>query len=273
MNFRNLIISDSGSDPYLVTLGYIMGSDPVKVLLYFHVMQINLKIIILIILGTTFLTTNANAQTICTSCDSTLLVTGTGEVKAKPDKATITIEVSTRGKTANEAVSSNATLAQKLLNTLVKSGIAEKDIQTLNVNVFPVYKDKPNFQPVDSVIIGYEATNSLIATVRKINDVGNTIDLIVSIGDYTIQGIAFALENDKSPKGEALKDAVADALEKAQIVTESAGTAIKGIKKISVDNNFVSSGLLAATSKDSTPILPGDLTVSASVSIEYIIDK
>ena len=233
------------------------------------------KIILILLLTIICFPAKGKAETLCTSCDSTLLVTGNGEVKAKPDKATITVEVVSRGKTANEAVSTNAASAQKLLNALTRAGIADTDIETQNVSVFPIYKDKPNLQPNDNAIIGYEARNSLIAIVRIISDVGNIIDLISSTGNYTIQGISFSLENDTTAKNDALKKAVSDADQKAKIIAASAKTSITGIKRITADNNnFIFNKSIEAAAADfSTPVQPGDLTVSASVSIEYIIDK
>ena len=234
-----------------------------------------LKIVLALIFNVLLITSSVKAQTLCTSCDSTLLVTGNGEVKAKPDKATITVEVVSRGKTANEAVSTNAASAQKLINALTRAGIADTDIETQNVSVFPIYKDKPNVQFNENAIIGYEARNSLIAIVRIITDVGNIIDLIAATGNYTIQGISFALENDITAKNDALKKAVEDAEKKAKTIAITAKTSITGIKRITADNNgFVFGKSIEATAADiSTPVQPGDLTVSASVSIEYIIEK
>lgn len=237
-------------------------------------MQIKLKTILLTILGIISLTTIANAQTTCDLCDSTLLVTGQGEVIAQPDVSTITVQSTSRGKNASEAVNTNASQTQKLINALTRSGIAEKDIETLNVSVYPIYKDKINSQNATNNIIAYEATNSITIKVKKVDNTGSTIDLISNTGDYTISGIDFSLEDDKSEKAEALDKAVSDARNKADAIASAARTKITGIKRITADNGFVSNKIFdAGIASSPTPVQPGDLTVSASVSIEYIIEK
>ena len=209
---------------------------------------------------------------------STLNVSGRGEVKAKPDIAYLSFGVTRKGKTASEAASLNASAAQKLIDTLLRSGIAEKDLQTTNINISPVYKrDQPNDYN-DYKIIGYEANNSIRATIRKIADVGKIIDIVVFAGDYTVGGINFDIDNDDSFEAEALKNAVNDAKRKADIVAVAAGKTITGIQTIIVGSagserfygGYPSAGI---ASDSSTPVQPGELTVSSSVTIDYILSK
>ena len=232
-----------------------------------------LKIVLAIILNILLLVSMAKAQTTCDLCDSVLSVTGQGEVKAQPDISTISVIVTSRGKTASDAISTNASSAQKLINALSATGIAQKDIQTQNVSVYPIYKDKVNSQNATNNVIAYEASNSINVTVRKVDDTGRIIDLISNTGDYTISGIGFSLEDDESEKADALDKAVTDARSKAEAIAKSARTKILGIKRISVENGFVSSKFTDAGAAASTPVQPGDLTVSGNVSIEYIIEK
>ncbi len=231
-------------------------------------------IFVLFFLAITGIPLNSEAQTICTQCDSTLVVSGIGEVKAQPDISTVSVIVTSRGKTASDAINTNASSAQKLINVLSSAGIAQKDIQTQNVNVFPVYKDKINSQNATNNVIAYEASNSITVTVRKVHDTGSIIDLISNTGDYTISGINFSLEDDKSEKTEALDKAVNDAKDKANAIAKSARTKIIGIKKINVENSFTANRFAdAGIAASPTPVQPGDLTVSASVSVEYLIEK
>lgn len=239
-----------------------------------HHVIMKLKTILVFLLNLLLIAPVVNAQTTCDLCDSTLLVTGQGEVTAKPDQSTIVVQATSRGKTAGEAVSTNASQMQKLINALTATGILASDIQTQNVSVFPIYKDKINPQNATNNIIAYEATNSVIVIVKKVDDTGRIIDLISSTGDYIISGINFTLENDENEKADALDEAVADARQKAEAIASAARTKITGIKKISADSGYISSkGFDAGAAPSSTPVQPGDLTVNASVSIEYIIEK
>jgi uncharacterized protein YggE len=208
------------------------------------------------------------------SSSSTISVSGSGEVKSKPDIATISIGVLTKGKNANEAVSSNSISTQKLLDTLRSSGVAEKDIQTSSINVYPTYKFNDN----ESTITGYQANNQITATIRKVSDVGRIIDSVSLTGNYTISGISFSIDDTDPLEADALGQAVLDARRKADIVAKAANVSITGVKAINVDAYggipFVKSSPFAdAGSAPTTQVLPGDVSVTSSVSIQYLISK
>lgn len=236
--------------------------------------SMKLKVALAIVLNLLLFSSVVNAQTTCDLCDSILSVTGQGEVKAEPDISTISVFITSRGKAASDATSINASSAQKLIDALTRAGIVQKDIQTQNVSVFPVYKDKINSQNATNNVIAYEASNSISIIVRKVSDTGSIIDLISNTGDYTISGISFSLEDDTNEKADALDKAITDARNKAEAIAKSARTKITGIKKISADNGFTANKFTdAGIAASPTPVQPGDLTVSASVSVEYIIEK
>ncbi len=64
-----------------------------------------------------------------------IVVVGHGEAHAKPDIAYINLGVEERGATVSEAMQQNAALMTKLMTTLGRAGIADKDIQTSSFNV------------------------------------------------------------------------------------------------------------------------------------------
>lgn len=219
-----------------------------------------------------FLSVKAEETTI-----STLSVNGFGESKAKPDIATLNITSSAKGKTANEATRLNSIATEKLIDTLIKLSVNENDIQTTNVSVFPIFRPtKPGENDFDDInkILGYEASNSVLVTIRNINNVGQIIDAVSVAGNYIVSGVNFGLDKDDSFEADALKKAVADAKRKADVVAAAAGKAIIGIKNISVgggENKIFAGGF--ADTASATPIQPGELTITESVSIQYIIEK
>ncbi|MBI3590171.1 MAG: SIMPL domain-containing protein [Candidatus Melainabacteria bacterium] len=208
---------------------------------------------------------------------STLNVTGSGQSNAKPDQASLSIGVITKGKTASEAASLNAASAQKLIDALTRLGIADKDVQTSNISITPLYKAALPADEIDNKIIGYQATNEIQATIHMIGDVGKIVDTVVFTGNYTIHGVNFSLEKSDDFQSDALKKAVSDAKRKADIVASAAGKTITGVKNISIGGSIMPFGkaeFAGAQAQDfSTPILPGELTVSESVSVEYILDN
>ena len=73
----------------------------------------------------------------------TIEVTGNGEARANPDRATMDIAVETHGATAAQAAAQNAKLSQRIADALkAKLGDTGK-IQTGSYNLMPEYRQKP----------------------------------------------------------------------------------------------------------------------------------
>ena len=68
-----------------------------------------------------------------------LNLSGTGNVKAVPDTASINAGVVTDARDAKSALAANSAAMTKLFGQLKQAGIAERDIQTSNFNISPVY--------------------------------------------------------------------------------------------------------------------------------------
>lgn len=227
-----------------------------------------LSLVILIVAAPGF------AQATDSRLNNTMTVSGTGESKANPDVAYVTVGVITEGRKAQEAAQSNATLTTKVMDALKKQGIADKDLQTSNYNVSPRYENRPGRG--DQIIIGYTVSNQIRATVRKLNAVGTVIDAALDAGANNVQGVYFGLEAKSKAESEALTLAVAEARRKADTLAKAAGVRITGvlqiheggfIRPVPVYDRMEMLGARAAA----TPIAPGELTVSANVTIVYTI--
>jgi uncharacterized protein len=119
-----------------------------------------------------------------------------------------------------------------VIDYLKQSGIDEKDIQTSNFAVNPVYVyDQSNQQPPK--ITGYEASNQVTVTIRKLPDLGMVLDRAVSKGSNQIHGIAFSVAEPEPLQDQARRLAVADATRKAKLYAEAAGVTLGNITMIS----------------------------------------
>lgn len=204
---------------------------------------------------------------------NTLTVTGTGEAKASPDVAYVTVGVITEGRRAQEAAQANAALSQKVMAALRKLGIAEKDLQTSSFSVSPRYENRPNREPV---ITGYQVSNQVRATVRKLNQVGDAIDSALDAGANNVQGVYFGLEARSKPESEALAQAVSEARRKADVLARAAGVRITGVAQIHEGSGprpvpLVEGRMEMMSARAATPVAPGELSVSATVTIVYSI--
>lgn len=150
-----------------------------------------------------------------------IAVTGRGEVKVSPDRATIQISVQTRASTAAAAATENANKTQAVLSALRSLGLGNDQLSTINYNVNPEQRYEPNKEPV---IVGYTVTNTVLAEVRRLTQVGPVIDAALSRGANMITSLQFFASNTEA----ARRTAIASAIEKARADAEAAARAARG---------------------------------------------
>ncbi|HEX9027809.1 MAG TPA: SIMPL domain-containing protein [Anaerolineales bacterium] len=205
----------------------------------------------------------------------TLNVSGTGKATLTPDIAYINIGVHTEGKDAAEAVSSNNSQSQKVVDALKKMGIDAKDIRTTNFSIYPRQDYDPQNKPLG---ITYMVDNTVYVTVRDLTKVGDLLDTSVKAGANSISGIQFDVADKNAAMSDARKGAVADAKAQAEELAKAAGVTLGNVQSISTNQVGVpvpmAYGLGAGAMKDaaaSVPISSGQMTITVDVNIVYEI--
>src|SRR4028119_565759 len=94
-----------------------------------------------------FAQTSVVAPIVQTISGTRLDVSATGEVSRVPDVAIISAGVQTRSATATGAISENASRMERVRAALKAAGIADRDIQTANINLNPEYRYQENQPP------------------------------------------------------------------------------------------------------------------------------
>src|SRR5690348_914689 len=89
-----------------------------------------------------------------------IVVSGEGEVLAKPDQARISAAVVTQAPTAEAAVQGNAAAMNRVLAALSMLGIPPGKTQTSNYSVQPQYSTV-----TQRTITGYQATNQVTVVI------------------------------------------------------------------------------------------------------------
>jgi uncharacterized protein len=206
-----------------------------------------------------------------------IAVSGLGEVKTRPDMATISTGVVTEGATAKDALAKNNSAMAAVIAALKNAGVAEDDIQTSDFSVSPKY---PPYQPNQTTaprIVGYTVSNQVTAKVKDLAKLGGILDTLVQSGSNQVGGITFGVDEPKPQLDEARKKAVADARAKAELYAEAAGVSLGKVIQIS-ESSMVMPPVpmyrareMAAAQDASVPIAAGSQMVSANVSITYEI--
>lgn len=218
----------------------------------------------------------ANAQSVSQPVEPTrtINVNGTGKAYLTPDIASINVGVHVEAKSASEAVASSNSATQKVIDGLKAAGVAEKDIQTINFNIYPQQQFDKEGQPTGETI--YMVDNAVYVTVRDLGKLGSLLDAAVKAGANSISGVSFDVADKEAALEEARKEAVANAQAVAQQVAAAAGVELGQVITINAYGGsypitvFEAKG--GAVAMDgSVPVSPGQLVLTVDVNIVYAI--
>jgi len=149
----------------------------------------------------------------------TITVSGRAEVKVKPDIAHINVGVLANAPTAAQALAENSKLMNGLFTVLKAQGIEDKDLKTSNLSVQPQYSQpqpgiRGEFVPR---IVGYNVTNMVSVTIRKIDKLGPMLDLLIQNGANQVYGVSFDVDESDARLDEVRGAAVKDARRRAEL--------------------------------------------------------
>ena len=210
--------------------------------------------------------------------NNTIFVSGSATAHTKTDKVIISLGLETTDKTAEKALLSNSNLMNKVMGALNQSGVQQNETSTSAFSIKPNYNyskygDRGNLS-------GFTVSNSIQIESSSINNVSQWIDTAVQAGANTVNDVYFSVSEEKlqNIKNMLLKEAVANAKTKADIVAAASGLNIDGIKSITVGEIGIPpvpgplySKSVSSDEASSTPILAGEQQVSTTVSIVYIL--
>ncbi|NWG70186.1 MAG: SIMPL domain-containing protein [Parvularculaceae bacterium] len=206
----------------------------------------------------------------------TIVVNGLGEAAGAPDMAVLSVGVDAQAPTAAQALKENSAKMNATIAKLKARGVADKDMQTQNLSISPLYKyDAPGSAPPR--IIGYQATNTLSVKLRDLAAAGSVIDDAVAKGANNLGGIAFTFADPRPLMDKARTAAVEDARRKAELLAKAAGVGLGPVLQITDGYAAAPAPVpmlrmeAAAADAKSTPIAAGESTISATVTIVYEI--
>lgn len=179
--------------------------------------------------------------------------------------------VQSRATTVAQAANDNARRQRAIIDTLRAMGFGSDQISTVNYNVSPEMQYPPNQSPK---VTGYVVTNTVRVSLRRIEDVGRTIDAALAKGANEVSGIQFTSSRADSARRAAISEAVANARADAEAMAKAAGGSLgalievaSGVEPIRPFEVSVARAKMAAAAP--TPIEPGQLTVSATVTARW----
>jgi uncharacterized protein YggE len=193
-----------------------------------------------------------------------ITVLGTGSANVTPDRASFAFGTVSQAATANAALAASSQAVARVIAALKKAGVAQADIQTSDVSLSPRMNDQGDG------IVGYTASNTVTATIRKIGDAGDIVDAAVGAGANQVYGPNLLASDQDAAYRNALKGAVADARAKAETLATASSSTLGKITAIVEGGGGAVPMPVAAGAKDSSvPIEPGTQKIEATVSVTF----
>ncbi len=210
--------------------------------------------------------------------DSVLMVQGSSEVRVVPDLAVVRLGIVEQAPTAEDAQDEVNGVANRIINALPAAGIEESDVQTPRLTLSPVYsRQRPDGGQPPS-IIAYRAANTITVRVEALGRIGEVIDRALRAGANQLEGVSFELQDDLASRQAALRNAVGEAQVKAEAIADALNVELVSILSVNEGGVMVERPMMEMSRAMSlqqgapTPVSPGEVSVAASVTIQYRIE-
>ena len=189
--------------------------------------------------------------------EHTIVVSGAGEVNAKPDFATIRLGVTASGETAEEA----STLCSERLSAIREAAIGLRvstaDITTTGIEMETKLNELEE-------IVGYTAKDTVTLIVRRVDDIQNILPKLTDAGATRIDTVTYSITEASAAYKEALAAAMRDAAEKAEVIATEGGVTVKRV--IGVTEEPYDESKIVGVDFESSSI-----AVKAGVTVTYLI--
>jgi uncharacterized protein YggE len=199
-----------------------------------------------------------------------------------PDQAEVTFGVQATAKNSEEAQDTLNRQMERVIAAVKETKLPGLMTQTQGLSLYPEYEREGNNARSNTPrIIGYRASNSVLARTSEVGKVGKIIDAAVAAGANQVMGISFTLKNDSEAKKDAIRRAAADAKAKAQAMAEALGLTLGRVMqattggvqarpyRYNMPQAMESRSMMHMDT--ATPVEAGEVSVSADVTVEFAI--
>jgi uncharacterized protein YggE len=216
----------------------------------------------------------------------TLTVSADAHVQTAPDLATVRLGVFAQEKDAAAAQSKVNDALGKIITAIRGQGVAAEQIQTSGLSLSPLYtnpRPRQNGETEEARIYAYRADSTVSVRVKDLKRTGAVIDAALTNGANQLQGVSFGLQNETSAKTQALRESAASAKAKANAIADALGVRLVELVEAQEGGANVirpifegygrAMDMAAPASIAPTPVEPGQIDISASITLRYRISS
>ncbi|MBI4875736.1 MAG: SIMPL domain-containing protein [Acidobacteria bacterium] len=203
----------------------------------------------------------------------TVRASGQATVSSKPDQLRLSVGVTTRAATAQEASEQNAAQATRVIAALQRLVGTTGELKTVGYSVSPIYRNSPDGT---QTITGYQVNNTVEVTTSDLSLGGKLIDAGIQAGATNVQSLRFSLKDSEPVRLEALRLATLQARRRAEAIATGLSARLGHVLSAEEGGSSVAVPIdtraLAAAGSTPTPIETGmvDLTATVTLEIELI---
>ena len=205
---------------------------------------------------------------------STVTVTGVGHVAVVPDQLGFQLSVSVLRDDLDQAMNDGSASMQSVVDALKAAGVADKDVQTTDVSLYPEYSHQRG-QP--RTLRGYRVNQTVSVTVEDLTKGSAVVGAALAAGGsgVSLDGLQLQVGDPDGSLEPARSDAFDQAKAKAQEYADHAGRELGGVVKISEVSDQPLLGDLsyrdsaAVPAAGALPIQAGQEDLTASVIVVY----
>jgi uncharacterized protein YggE len=205
---------------------------------------------------------------------STVTVTGVGHVAVVPDQLGFQLSVSVLRDDLDQAMNDGSAAMQSVVDALKAAGVADKDVQTTDVSLYPEYSHQKG-QP--RTLRGYRVNQTVSVTVEDLTKGSDIVSAALAAGGsgVSLVGLQLQVGDPDGKLAPARSDAFDQAKAKAQEYADHAGRELGDIVKISevadqpYTDNLAYSGAADSAARAPLPIQAGQQDLTASIVVVY----
>ena len=199
--------------------------------------------------------------------DAVINVQGIGKIHTTPNAYSVTLVIEEQGATVSKLNQQVTAELNSIVNFLLSQGIAEQNIQSMQVRLNPRYNNTPKGRIQE----GFVLTREIAFTSLDIENYDAVIDGALKRGVDRIQQFEFISVNDENAYQKALILAVKDAKHRAQLLSKELSVEIGEVVAISETGGNMPVPIMRAEAfaSDTSVSLPGLKTTEARVNVTF----
>ncbi len=201
-----------------------------------------------------------------------IIVTGEYEIRAVPDIVTLSLSIAETGFEVAQARDSIEMRSRKLIGSLEALGIAKADISSAQLQITPHY----NWNNSAQIYTGTEVARTVAVTLRKLSRYDDLIRSIIDAGVAQIHSTLLSSSQEKKFREDALRGAIQDGLEKAQIMVAHLPEQIGPVYSIAAQaagEPFLQARFQTAKPAGQSAFEPGTILFKESLQIVFYLVK